>query len=297
MPKVACWLGYGLAVMSVMSVIALAQAGESASALDTMVSTERAFAERATVVGWKQAFLEYFADDALAFSGDTTEPAKVGLREAPDPQKDLQLLWEPRVGDVAASGELGYLTGPSTTINPARNNGAPRHGNYASIWKRQPDGTYKVIIDVGVNVPSAAPFAPGFTRAPSAGRYTGPDTVEAATRSLAAADAELNRLARRAQAAGYAGKLADGVRLHRSGRMPVVGTAAAAAWLATQPPYAGGESRFAQVASSRDLGYTWGTYAVGSTGNTQSEKGFYVRVWARSADGTWTVALDVLQPQ
>jgi ketosteroid isomerase-like protein len=294
MHKVACWLGCGLVVMSV---TAFAQTGDSASALEAMVSTERAFADRAKAVGWKQAFLEYFADDALAFAGDTTEPAKVGLREAPDPPKDLQLLWEPRFGDAAASGELGYLTGPSTTINPARNNGAPRYGNYASIWKRQTDGTYKVIIDVGVNVPSAPPFAPGFTRAPSAGRYTGLDTVEAATRSLAAADADLDRLARRAQAAGYAGRLADGVRLHRPGLMPVVGMAAASAWLAEQPPYTGGESRFSQVANSRDLGYTWGTYEVGARGNTQAEKGFYVRVWARSADGTWSVALDVLQPQ
>src|ERR1051325_10428785 len=38
------------------------------SALDEMVQTERRFAARALVVGWKQSFIEYFADAAVAFN-------------------------------------------------------------------------------------------------------------------------------------------------------------------------------------------------------------------------------------
>src|SRR5690606_10714122 len=131
-------------------------------ALAAMADTERAFAKRATEVGWKQAFLEFFADDAVGFAGDATVPAKDQLRQAPDPPRGLQLLGDRRFGVVAASGELWWLTGPSTNINPARDNGAPRYGNYASIWKRLPDGRYRVIIDVGINLPAEAPFAPGF---------------------------------------------------------------------------------------------------------------------------------------
>jgi ketosteroid isomerase-like protein len=296
MLKGAGWLILSLAASSVVAVVLSAQGPNAADSLEQMAATERAFAQRATVVGWKQAFLEYFADDAIAFAGEATAPAKDGLRAAPDPPKDVQLLWEPRSGDAAASGELGYLTGPSTTINPARNNGAPRYGNYTSIWKRQADGTFKVIIDVGVNVPGEPPFAPGFVRAPGT-RYTGTDSIESATRALSTADAELNRLAITSQAAGYGGKLAEGVRLHRFGIMPVVGITAATGWLRSQPPFTAGEARFAEVARSRDLGYTWGTYAIAPAGNTQAEKGFYVRTWSRAADGRWLVALDVVQPQ
>lgn len=265
--------------------------------LDAMLATERAFAQRAVDVGWKQAFLDYFADDAVAFAGEAAVPAREGLRQAPDPPAGLQLLWEPRFGDIAASGDLGYLTGPTTTINPARNGGAPRYGNYTSIWRRQADGTYKVIIDVGVNTPGEPGFAPGFTRAPG-GRYAGAETDEAAEKALSAADAALNRGATVLQAVGYEGRLADGVRFHRFGLMPVTG-GAATAWLATQAPYGSLESRAAAVAGSRDLGYTWGTYTTrtGGTANSQGEKGFYVRVWSRRVDGTWVVAVDVLQPQ
>src|SRR5687768_11493910 len=92
------------------------------ASLQSMIDTERAFAARAKVVGWKQSFLEYFADSAIGFDGGDAGSAKDQVRKLPDPPKDMQLLWEPRHGDVAASGELGYLTGPSTNINPARNN-------------------------------------------------------------------------------------------------------------------------------------------------------------------------------
>ena len=46
-------------------VVSLLSAFAQTDALDEMVRTERRFAERALVVGWKQAFLEYFADSAV----------------------------------------------------------------------------------------------------------------------------------------------------------------------------------------------------------------------------------------
>lgn len=294
MCKVTLW-GTAFLLAPVLATTVLAQ--RPPAALDQMVATERAFAARAGVVGWKQAFLEYFADDAIGFADDHTEPAKDQLRPLPDPPKDLQLLWEPRWGDAAASGELGYLTGPSTTINPARNNGAPRHGNYASVWLRQPDGTYKVLLDVGITTPEAVPFAPGFTRAPAADRYRGADTVESATRALAEADRQLTAGSLVSQATAYTGVLGDGVRLHRPGLMPLTGQAQAQAWLQTQPPYTAGTALTARAAASRDLGYTFGTYSQTASPAQPAQKGFYVRVWARTAAGRWQVVLDVLQPQ
>jgi ketosteroid isomerase-like protein len=282
---------------SMLAVRAAAPQDAIPAPLTMMVNAERAFAQRATVAGWKQAFIEYFADDAIGFDGDKTAPAKDQVRQAPDPPKDLQLLWEPRYGDAAASGELGWLTGPSTTINPARNNGAPRYGNYASVWKRQPDGSYKVLIDVGINVPMAASFAPGFTRAPAADRYRGNDSVMAATAALRGADRTLNEAAQLSQAEAFNGRVAPGARFHRNGVMPVTGDREVADWLKTQPAWAASSTRGVDVAESRDLGYTYGTYATSPQGAAEAEKGFYTRVWTRGANGAWKVVLDVLQPQ
>lgn len=264
-------------------------------ALQEMVAAERAFAARERVVGWKQAFLEYFAESAVGFNGTESGPAREQIRAIPDPPKDVQLLWEPRYGDIAASGELGWLTGPSTSINPARDGGAPRHGNYASVWKRQGDGAFKVVMDVGVTTPQPVPFSPGFTRAPARGRYTGP--AAGAQAALVAADRALSAATTKNQAAAFRGLLASGARLHRPNVMPLQGDAAIQAWLATQPPFTASAHRFAETARSGDLGYTWGSWSSQPpAANSQATQGgFYVRVWTRAANGAWQVVLDVLQ--
>ena len=262
-------------------------------ALTQMVDAERAFAARALIVGWKQAFLEYFADDAVGFDGQSG-PAKDQIRANPDPPADLQLIWEPRFGDVAASGDLGYLTGPVRNVRKSRENGRPRHSIYASIWKRQRDRSFKVILDFGVNTPGAVPFEAGFTRAPVTNRFTGGDYDET-TPPLSAADGVLNSGLRTNQAEAYRGRLATSVRFHRQNLMPVVGNRAALKWLAGQPPYSAIDSRFAESARSGELGYSWGSYAIGPA-QKPTQKGFYIRVWQRERNGQWNVVMDVLQP-
>ena len=158
--------------------------------LAQMIEAERAFAARALVIGWKDAFLEFFAPSAVGFAEGKPGSARDQIAKNPDPPKDLQLIWEPRYGDVSASGELGYLTGPVRNIRASRDGGKPRHSNYASIWKRQRDGSFKVVMDVGINTPSAVPFAAGFTRAPQKNRFTG--DYDDSTPPLGTADEVLN---------------------------------------------------------------------------------------------------------
>ncbi len=264
------------------------------SALDDMVRTEQRFAARALVVGWKQAFLEYFADSAVGFDGEHATPARELFRKQPDPPKDRRLIWEPRYGDIAASGDLGYLTGPVRRIVPGQNNGQPFHSVYASVWKRQSDGSFKVVMDVGVPTPGPASFAEGFTQARRTDAYAGRATVQASAKSLRDTDAALTNVARSGQADAYRGHLAEGARFHRPDMLPMVAPDAIIGWLARQPGYASGESKSAETSTAGDLGYTYGTYA---TQGAQPGRGFYVRVWTRGRDGVWRVALDVLQPQ
>jgi ketosteroid isomerase-like protein len=260
--------------------------------LAQMIQTERAFAARALVVGWKQAFLEYFADDAVGFDGGAG-PAKEQIRKNPDPPQDLQLIWEPRYGDIAASGDLGYLTGPVRNVRKSRDNGKPRYSTYASVWKRQRDGSFKVVMDFGVNTPGPVSFVNGFTRAPIENRFTG--DYDDTTPPLGAADSVLNSGLRTGQADGYGSRLASGVRFLRQDMAPMVGSRTALRWLAMQPAYTAIDSRFAEAARSGDLGYTWGSYTVGPA-RKPTQTGFYVRVWQRERNGQWKVVMDVLQP-
>jgi hypothetical protein len=337
------WIASAAGLVSALDVVAVAQRATPAPgprdlsararpadplppALESMVDTERRFAARAGVIGWKAAFLEFFADGALGFENGAVGFAKEQIGGQPDPPPDFQLLWEPRWGDVSASGDLGYLTGPSRSILPSRDGGRPRHSVYASVWKRQRDGTFQVVMDVGVPIPGPSSFAPGFTRAPHDSRFTG--DYDERTPPLATADGVLNSDLRTSQARAYRGRLAPGARLHRPGIQPVVGDARIATFLRTQPSLLAADTRSAESSQAGDLGYTWGTYrhrlgrgararggaqargsqalpgaARGAAPAGQAEagpevqEGFYVRVWVRERAGQWRVALDVLQPQ
>ena len=262
-----------------------------------MANAERAFAARAVVAGWKQAFLEFFADEAIGFDGEAG-PAKEQIRRNPDPPANAQLLWEPRFGDIAASGDLGWLTGPVTSINPARQP-PTRYSTYFSVWKRQADGTFKVVIDIGAGAPGLVAFAPGLTRANTSDRYVGNDTREAATQALALTDAAVNAVSSGSRE-GLLGRLAPDGRLHRDGWDPIRGPDAASLFLTNDSDARRSVSRFAEVAASRDLGYTWGTYSAPATTRNgapvAAESGHYARVWVRGRDGAWRVALDILQP-
>lgn len=287
--------------LSLVAAIVLATANLSGQApeplpqaLTQMVEAERAFAARALVVGWKQAFLDYFAPDAVGFDQGQVGLARDQIAKNPDPPSDLQLIWEPRFGDVAGSGDLGFLTGPVRNVRASRDGGKPRYSNYASVWKRQRDGSFKVVMDVGINTPGPVPFANGFTRAPQKNRFTG--DYDETTPPLGTADGLLNAELRRSPARAYRPNLATFARLHRQNVMPLVGDKQILQWLATQSAFTAADTRFTEAARSGDLGYTWGTYTrKGARG--ANENGFYVRVWVRERNGQWKLAMDVLQPQ
>jgi ketosteroid isomerase-like protein len=286
-----------LLVLASCTVIGAAQTPAPDTPLTPMADTERAFAARAAEVGWKQAFLEYFAADAIGFEAGAAGLARDQIAAQPDPPKGFSLVWEPRYGDISSSGELGYLTGPAASQSPSR---PTRHQVYASVWKKQRDGDYKVVLDVGIATPGAAPFAPGLVRAPNPNRFSG--DYDDRTPPLRAADGVLNAALRLGQERGYRGRLAPRARLHRTGLMPLVGEERILAWLATQPALSLGDTRYSESARSGDLGYTWGTYQIvrgpaRAGGPRRIEEGFYVRVWTRERTGQWQVALDVLQPQ
>ena len=186
-------------------------------ALVAMADAERAFAAAARVKGVRDAFLEFFADDAM-FAPGTGRAKDQLLKQQPQPFSVRELVWEPRTGDVAASGELGWLTGPGTFVDHAAADKTPRHTNYLSVWRKQPDGQWRVYIDVGTNLKGPATFEPGFVRFRFARRYTGKADKASAGDSLAAADRAFNaRIESAGPAAAFAEVLAPGARVHREG--------------------------------------------------------------------------------
>ena len=63
---------------------------------------------------------------------------------------DFSLQWEPKAGDISKAGDLGYTTGTYVSRGKdAQGNPVARTGRYVSIWKKQADKTWKVVLDTG----------------------------------------------------------------------------------------------------------------------------------------------------
>lgn len=263
------------------------------AALAAMADTERAFARRAADTSIHAAFVEFFADEAVNFDPDPG-PARERLRKQPNAfPKDLRMVWEPRMGDVAGSGDLGYLTGPVESTRP----GQPvRHGTYFSVWKKQANGEYRVILDIGSSFPGKPEFPPSFVRSAAVAAYTGSDSRAAAEASLMAADKNLGAtLAANGAATAYAAVLHPVARVHRPGHPSMTTRESATEWLRAHVTAMTSTPLKSETAASRDLGYTWGSWTA-TDASGKGTRGYYVRVWTRAADGAWHLAADVTEP-
>lgn len=299
------------------SVPATGAAGAGAgSALDQVVAAERTFARTSTERGIQAAFLAHMADDGVVFRERVTS-AKLYYATTPAPGL---LTWAPAWGAASAAGDLGFTTGPFTHRRAADDTLAA-HGQYASVWARQPDGGWKVLADIGAPGPATAgepafvaralggpaPAAMAGVRPGGAGSSArGGPSVAAIMEGMRAMLLVAERgLAAVGAAEGPAGALpgfavAD-VRALWPGVAPVVGRDSVRAMLerraAARPGLAWRwQTTEARVARSGDLGVTWGTYEARRPDGGPAELGTYLRIWGRE-DGGWRVLVDALNPQ
>jgi ketosteroid isomerase-like protein len=62
---------------------------------------------------------------------------------------NLKISWLPNRADVAKSGELGYTSGAyEMTFNDPTGKTISDKGKYVTVWKKQTDGSWKVLLDI-----------------------------------------------------------------------------------------------------------------------------------------------------
>jgi ketosteroid isomerase-like protein len=161
------------------------------------------------------------------------------------------------------------------------------------VWKKQADGTFRVILDVGVQPPSEVPFAPGFVRAPSRATGRPAPTRAEAEQALLEADRTFSAaLARDGAAAAFRAVMHPAGRLHRNGVLPMTSRDAAAKWLGTAVTAMTSEPMKSETGASGDLGYTWGKVTVTGRDGKPLD-GYYVRVWTLGEGNRWQLVADI----
>jgi ketosteroid isomerase-like protein len=104
-----------------------------------------------------QAFATFIADDAVFFGGPTGDQSFRGKAAVVESWKGLYekpaapFSWRSEAVEVLDSGKLAHSSGP--VLNPK----GERVGTFNSIWRRESDGSWKVVFDKGCNVCNCAP--------------------------------------------------------------------------------------------------------------------------------------------
>lgn len=104
-------------------------------------------------------FAAWFADDGVALgNGAAPLVGKVAIEKSATWTPDVyQLTWTPTDGLMGPSGDMGYTWGHyDGHSKDANGNPVTTSGRYMTIWRREKDGSWKVVLDAGSSEPAAA---------------------------------------------------------------------------------------------------------------------------------------------
>jgi ketosteroid isomerase-like protein len=283
----------------VCAVVAFGQETKLPPEVGSIVEAERAFARAAVMKGIRDSFLENMTDDAILFRPGPV-PGKKWMTEHPAPSGVL--TWYPIFADVSRAGDMGYTTGPWEFREKSLSDKPVAHGQFVTIWKKQADGTWKFVVDLGTRSapPETKESEVRFPSGERRGRKTGAVTdTEAARLALVQVEEDYSKVVvSKKTVDSFLSSMADDVRLFRMDAFPAVGKQAVQAALTAKPGVLSWKPVKADVSRSGDLGYTYGSYEFKAIGGDDkaAEKGSYVRIWKRQKGGKWRVVLDILNP-
>jgi ketosteroid isomerase-like protein len=276
--------------------LALGQSG--GRALQSLIEAERAFSRLSEEKGIREAFLTYLADDSIVFRPRPVPGRKVYEVAADEPP--VLLTWEPAYAEVAPDGDLGYTTGPYQVKDRNKPAEPARYGHYVSLWQRQPSGLWRVVVDVGIRHPQ-----PGFrplevmTRKETS-RPQRPVKVDrfSELNKLLKVEADFSaKAAAEGVPAAYTAFAQDDIRTYRDGSLPQTGIEAIRQAVSKGPGQLTWEPMDGDVSRWGTLGFIFGTVeAREGIAGAAATSSSYLRIWRKTPDGQWKIALDLAVP-
>ena len=114
---------------------------------------------KATAEGGGKAFATWFDEDGVSMgNGQAPVHGREAIaRQATWLAKDYQLLWRPTEAVMSPQGDMGYTWGhyEGRSKDPDGNTKVTT-GRYLSIWRKETDGSWKVLLDASSEEPAGA---------------------------------------------------------------------------------------------------------------------------------------------
>jgi ketosteroid isomerase-like protein len=310
-----------LCVAAALAVCALARVGSSAqskraptelpplpvkdkgfpASLAPVVEAEHAFSQRSIDEGMKPAFLAYAAPDGVIVNRRGPVNAIETWRQR-EPAPTGLLTWWPTYADVSRAGDLGWTTGPYEFREKPTQEKPDDTGHFFTVWRRQPDGSWKWVLDLGIRHPAPEVTETVLSYPASLRKNSKPAAAadaDAARQSLMEAESKLSEAS---ASGGFRTALLahadESLRLYRQGTFPLVGKDSVAKAVKVLSEYITWKPLKADVSASGDLGYAYGSYElrINKSDDKPAELGHYARVWKREGRGPWRVVFNVVNP-
>lgn len=270
---------------------------EPSPAAADIVATERAFAADLAQMGATLAFRKYVAPDAMSYTIDsaTGRPQRQNAKERLEQQPvrpaappGQALKWWPVYAGMSKAGDLGFTTGPYY------GRGGTTFGYIFTVWRKQPNGTWRWIWDGG---PTTTERPVSDSTAPVS--YLPIATADAI--SPQAAKSQIEALERQVAAVVSAGGpgallryLASDARIMGSGAQPAVRQEEYAPELRKWGTSFTYRTEGVESSVSGDLVFTYGPVDLIRDGSPVV--GGHMRIWQKRQDGWKLVFMQLLLP-
>jgi len=287
-------LALPIIILSLLASSVIAQEPDSSSALFHMREAERNFAKESAMYGRNASFVKNFADESVIF----TDKWVTNGRQFWEDRKlsPVVLKWEPEFMDISDSRDFGISTGPWEAQEYRPNTAPVSTGYFLTVWKKQSDGPWKVILDAGSTTPALIGNKHTFTFPAGADRavpVSGKENIESLSKELSYKEKQnLTVWKNNPVTSTYASFLAPNVRMQLNGHLPTTNADTIKVWIGQLDKTLSWKSVGAGAASSGDLGFTYGLLEI--SGDPKGTKGHYVRIWRKRPGTNWNIVLEMI---
>lgn len=256
--------------------------------MKSLADAEREFAAFGAKTSVRESFPKYFAQDGIIFN---PHPAKLhevfANRPLPKEPPPIILNWAPEYGDIAASGDFGYDTGPSWRVERATGKEVG-YGDFFSVWKKQADGSWKVVADVGTQTPDVRKPKDFWQAAPSGWKAKGKTDSAKEKAGIESAEKQFRTVTAKSGLRAGLEQFGDpSLRVWKNGFEPTMDRKQSV--MEALPFKQTGDVMYADVANSGDMGYDYGSWKS----LEGKDKGFYLHVWRKNRAGQWKIVARV----
>lgn len=270
----------------------MAQEPDSSSSLFKMRDAERHFAQNSVIHGRNAAFVESFADESVIFTDKWINNGKQYWRERKDAA--VVLKWEPEYMDIAVSRDFGISTGPWEMQEYRPNTSAIYTGYFLTVWKKQNNGVWQVILDAGSGTPTPVGNVHSFSFPGGADKHVTYTKITASVKNELP-DIEnqmLKAWKNNPSLSTYTSFLASNARMQNAGHLPTINRDTINKFVSKFDKKLTWTIAGSGIANSGDLGFTYGY--IFTNGVQDKLSGHYVRIWKKQPDGKWAIALEML---